>query len=344
MRLPAFLALSATTVAAVAVAAVLVLRQPETAAVTGSGELLFPALVGAANQISEIRIQKGSETTTIVRGDQAWSIRERGDYPASKEKIKQLVVELAQLRRLEAKTDNPERYASIGVEDVGATAGSTAVTVTDAQGQPLAKLLLGETPTTGAATDTHFVRIPGEPRAWLAEGALSADPAVATWIDQTVIDLPADQVAEVKVTRPDGKTLTAVKADAAAPHFALRELPRNRHLKSEDALDGMATALTQLQLQDLVMANQIDFSAASSSHARFRTFDGLIVDVELVQHDGKDWIRLSAAAAPGASAATVAKAEDLNRSTRGYAYNVYTWKVAPLLRSLDELTDAGSGA
>lgn len=344
MRLPAFLALTATTIAAVAIAGVLVAGQPRPSSSTGTGGLFFPALSGAANRIASIEIRRGGDTTTIALGEHGWGLKERGDYPVSVEKIKRLVVSLAQLRRMEAKTDRPERYASIGVEDVAPGAESTLVTLADAQGQPLARLLVGEIPTSGATSDAHFVRQPDDSRAWLASGAIDVDPAVSAWVEQTVVTVPGERVAEVKITRPDGSMLTSVKENAEAAHFTLREVPHNHRLKREDAADGLAGVLSDLQQQDLAMADQVPFPADGTTHARFRTFDGLIVDVDLVERDGKDWVRLSSKAAPNASPEAVAEAAALTERTKNYVFNVYSWKVAPLKRSLDDLIEPGSGS
>jgi hypothetical protein len=344
MRLPAFLALSATTFAAVVVAAILVVGEPRPSTSADVGGTFFPALTQSANEIATIRIQKGDATTTLVQGDGGWTVQERGNYPVSLEKLKQLVVSLSQLRRVEAKTDRPERYASIGVEDVAPGAGSTLVTLADAQGTPIAQLLVGETPTSGTATDVHFVRVPGEPRAWLAAGTLDVDPSVSTWIDRKVISLPGEGMAEVQITRPDGKTLTAVKPDKDASHFTLRELPPKHRLKNVDAADNMAIVLTDLELQDLKTVDKVAFPPEHTTHARFRTFDGVTVDVDLVEKDDENWIRLTPGTAPGASAAAVAQAQALAERTRGYAFSVYGWKVAALKQTLSDLTEAESGS
>lgn len=344
MRLPAFLALSATTAAAVVVAAILVAGEPRPTTSADAGGTFFPALAQSANDIATIRVQKGDETTTLVQGDHGWTVQEQGNYPASLEKLKQLVVSLSQLRRIEAKTDRPERYASIGVEGVAPGAGSTLVTLADTQGKPIAQLLVGETPASGTATDAHFVRMPGEARAWLAAGALDVDPSVSTWIDRKVISLPGDDVEEVRITRPDGGTLTAVKPDKDAPNFTLREMPQKHRLKHADAADNMAIVLTDLELQDLKTADKVAFPPEHTTHTRFRTFDGLTIDVDLVEQDGKDWVRLVPGTAPGASADVVAQAAALADRTRGYAFNVYNWKVAPLKQTLSDLTEPESGS
>lgn len=344
MRLPAFLALSVTTVAAVIVAGVLVASQPRASTSAGAGEALFPTLTAEANKIASIRIQRGGETTTIVQGEHGWVIKERGDYPASLEKVRQVVVALAQLRRVEAKTDRPDHYASIGVENSGPGTESTEVSILDSEGKPLAELLVGKAPASGGMTDAHFVRVPDEQRAWLAAGPIEVDPAVATWVDPTVVNLPSAAMAEVQITRPDGKKLTFVKADPDTPHFSLREMPRNHRIKQENSADSTAIVLTELQLQDLKLADQVAFPADGTTHAQFRTFDGLIVDLDLVEKDGKDWIRLTPTTKPGASPDAVAEAAALAERTRGYVFSVYSWKVAPLKRTLEDLTEAASGS
>ncbi len=47
-------------------------------------------------------------------------------------------------------------------------------------------------------------------------------------VDNTVIDLMAGEVAEARITHPDGETVTARKVSADDPDFGLVELPEGR--------------------------------------------------------------------------------------------------------------------
>lgn len=344
MRYPAFLGLSAVTAAAVLMAGILIVTDHRPSPVAGGGELFFPDLATTANTVESIHIQKGDHTVTLAATDQGWVLKERGDYPVSLEKIKQLVISLARTRKIEAKTDRADRYARIGVEDVAPDGGATEVTLADAQGKPVAQLLIGNAALAGEVSDGTFVRIPGEQRAWLAAGIFNVGAEPVDWVDPVLIDLPASDLAEVKVRRPDGGTITAVKTDAEAPHFTLRDVPHGQRLKREDAADGMGLVLTQLQLQDLAMADQVAFPAEDTFHVQFHTFDGLIVDADLVERDGKEWVRLTPSTAPGASEETLAKVSALKARLNGYAFAVPSWKVASLKRPLPELIEPASGS
>ncbi len=283
-------------------------------------------------------MKNGETTLTLAQTDDGWVIEDRNRYPASFEKIKSLVVGLGRLRRIEPKTERPDRYARIGVEDAGPGAASTEISLLDRDGAPIARLLVGNESFAGG-TDGRYVRIPGDARAWLAAGSLDLSLAIRDWAAPEVVDIAANEVREVRIRRPDGETITAVKTGADAPHFSLRPVPRGSRPKSPDIADGFANALSGVELDDVKPVADVAFPPGETTRVRFETFDGLIIDMDLVEHDQVNWIRLTPSSAEGASSETAARAAALAERTQGWAYQVSGWRLSQLKRPLKDFVE-----
>ncbi|MBI2993249.1 MAG: hypothetical protein HYY48_03630, partial [Gammaproteobacteria bacterium] len=98
--------LAGITIAVVATAvAVSVLRAPRQFA---ERELLFPKLGKNINDVAGIRVEGLGRTITLRRSGDTWGIEEADGYPALSERVKQVVVGVADLRIDSTKTSNPE--------------------------------------------------------------------------------------------------------------------------------------------------------------------------------------------------------------------------------------------
>ena len=87
---------------------------------------------------------------------------------------------LADLRLLEAKTDQADRHARLEVEDITAKdAKSRQVTLAGADGKPLADLIVGKQNYTSDLNGLRgvYVRKPGNAQAWLAQGSVELPTA-----------------------------------------------------------------------------------------------------------------------------------------------------------------------
>jgi hypothetical protein len=341
MRVRSFLVLCLVTTAAVAGAVALTARQEAPVVVTGAGDRLLPQLLDDANRIDQIRIVSGDKTVTLDRseaaaaaGSSGWAIAERNGYPASFEKIKSLVVGLAQLKRVDAKTGRPERYAQIGVEDPGPGAQSTEITVSDAAGQPLARVILGKESFAGG--DGRYVRIPGEAHAWQVSGTIEAEADARAWADAQVIDVPGSQIQSVWVRRPDGGTITAVRPDPDTREFVLRDVPAGRRQAHGGTADALGETLANVELEDVLPIDSVAFPRPETTRVRFETFDGLVLDIDLVNRDGGTWMRMTPDTTDQASADVKARATEIARRTDGWAYRVAEWRFSPLQKPLDD--------
>src|SRR5690606_28041381 len=102
-----------------------------------AGEKLVPALASGEAEVRSLVISHEGETITLESNtDGQWTIKERGGYPADPDKVRSLLVKLAQAELIEAKTRMPDRHALLELEDPTAEgAKSRSLKIMDGSGK-----------------------------------------------------------------------------------------------------------------------------------------------------------------------------------------------------------------
>lgn len=283
----------AAALALVAAIALQLAQKPRSETDAGKpAEALVPALVDHVNDVDKVVVTGAGNAVlaTLVRGKDGWTLQEKGGYAVDTGKLRAFLLRLADARLLEPKTSNKDRYAALGVEDVaGADAKGLQVEL-GGLAQPV-KLVVGNANTRGGGT---FVRRADDTQGWLASGSLAPEKTAADWLGRDLVDIDAARIAEVVLTRPDGKLVRAAKDAEGDANFTLADVPKGREPASEYTVNSLASGLDGLRFDDVVPAAQA-MPPEAARRARYAAFDGLVVEVLGWEADGKHYERLSAA-------------------------------------------------
>src|SRR5690554_4141837 len=79
------------------------MRAPQT---TVEKELLFPQLAGQINAVNSVTIQSHDGTVSLKQNNGQWVLESSDNYPALFNKIRAMLINLAELRIAEQKTSN----------------------------------------------------------------------------------------------------------------------------------------------------------------------------------------------------------------------------------------------
>ena len=299
-----------------------------------SDQAAFPGLSDKLDQVASVGVERSGLNLTFVRDGDKWLVAQKGDFSADAGKVRRIVLAMADMTLVEAKTQKPDLYPRLEVEDPG-KGKSTLITLKDKSGAALARLIVGKRrfDRLGAGNDGVYVRKPGDPQSWLARGALDFSDDMANWLDRRIIDIPDNRVAKVSLTQPDGTSLILSRT-APDAKFAVTGAPANAKYKSDAALGEPAMALETLDLDDVQAAAKLPVPDKGVTAASYTTFDGLTIGLKLFQHDNKDWIALTAAgsgkAAPEAKKITD-RASHWIYAIPGYKAKMMQTKLADLL-------------
>jgi hypothetical protein len=294
---------------------------------TLAGDLVLPGLEHTINAVTQVELRKGDGTHATMKEDSAgWIVGERG-WPADINKVRKLLLDLGALNVVEEKTRLPANYPQLGVEDVGSpSATGTRVDIV-APAHSWA-LIVGKT----SSAKSGYVRVVSAPQSFLAAPLLTLDADPRTWLEHALIDLRADRVRQVEEKPADGTGFSASRLRKAEGNFTVTPLPRGRQLAGPGAADAIAGALSGLLLDDAQKATAR--TAARASHALFRTFDGLEVEVAGHKEGTRTVVAISARSAGKDSAA---EAQKLNGRLEGWEFDVPDYKYAAIFTPLEQL-------
>ncbi len=342
MTRKAFFTLLAVTAVAVAAAAFAVAFDRRPVAPDLAGEPVLPGLVARLNDVAKIVVEGSGTTLTIERGADGWRLVERAGYPVDRERARGLLVALARLERLEPKTRRPELYERLELRDPEVEgARSRRVSLLDGEGKTIAALIVGKSKFSLSGDGGVYVRLPDDPQTWLARGELDLGTEPRDWLARTIADIPSKRVRRVVVRHPDGETVEVSKASPEESDFALAGLPDGAKVKSQFDVNGFASVLSGLDLDDVKPAGEVTFPPDDTLEAEIETFEGLVLELALAEIDGDRWLRLAVRRRPAADGDEDAAREAAALAERvdGWVYKVPAYKFTSFVKRRDELVE-----
>jgi hypothetical protein len=340
MQSRSLILLASATVVLVAIAIVVLASGDRGVSRAAPDQPAFPALAAKLGEVASVTVSRNGTTMTLIRDGDSWLVAEKGNYPANAAKISQIVRAMADLTLVEPKTQNPDLYPRLEVEDPG-NGKSALVAIKDKSGGDLAQAIIGKRryDRLGAGNDGVYLRKQGEAQAWLARGTLDPSGDPASWLDRQIIDISEKKVAKIALIQADGTKLVISRA-APDAKFAVEDAPADTKFKSESAISGPAAALETLDLDDVKPAGELSVPDKEVVKAYFTTFDGLTVDVRLMERDQSNWIAISTTGSGSAEA----EAKKIDDKVSHWTYAIPAYKANLLKTKLADLVEPAKGS
>jgi len=306
---------------------------------------MFPDL--DVSEAASLTVQSTEGEIEIVFNDDGeWVVPARGGYPARPGPPVQTIGGLAELELLEAKTARADWHHFLGLVDPADGGAGVKITLRNAAGDVLADVIVGNRPE-GNTTEADgrgriHVRRPGDDQTWLSRGSLSLHTDVTSWLATRLYDIDASRVREARVVPAAGESFTLQRA-FASDEFELIELPVGREILTPYVIEATATALTDMEVEDVRPEGDVDLTGGFE--VIFRTFDGLEVTFDIANPDGPDagWATILARftglpdAEPREAAAVAEEAANINVLADGWAFNLPSFQARQMTLQLNDL-------
>ncbi|MFK7887906.1 MAG: DUF4340 domain-containing protein [Gammaproteobacteria bacterium] len=317
---------------------------------------LFVGLSEGINDVDRVTVTgAGNEVkVTLVRGEAAWTVAQRGGYRADPAKVRKLLIDLADAQLIERKTARPENYAVLGVEDVSAQTATGVQIALGGLGAEQA-VILGNSARNNAAM---YVRRSAEAVSWVANARLRFDQTPAAWLVKDLIDINTSRMQRMRIEHADGEVVDVARAGV---NFEVLNAPDGKTLADSTTANETAGVINNLKFEDVVAAGQFDAGDAPSTKIEFRTSDGLVVDATATAANGKYYLSLTtrpeqltpadfaSAEAPAAGeptpaekviamfSAMQAQSADINQRVDGWVFSIPLFKYEQLTRRMDAM-------
>jgi hypothetical protein len=347
------------------VAAVVILLPGKTGRESSmENDVFLPALAAQVNDIDWLRLTVAGDVpvATFRREGSNWVVEEASSYRADWDQLKGFLAGLSRARVVEVKTDNPDYYSRLGVEDVS-SAEAAGVMVEFAENSGIPAVIIGND---AKARDGQYARLRDSAASVLLDLRVNLPRLQNGWLDKKIIDIPDAEVVEFSIGHPGDDGIRALKVSADDENFKLQNIPDGRQIKSEWSVNAPANSLAALDLE--AVAPAVNFNWDNSVLFRIVTADGLTVDVDLIvvgktesetgagetessePQEAEHWLRLRAgiyttaiegvAGTSDDDAVTAARAEEINRRVDGWAYRIPGYKHDPMTRKMEDLLKA----
>lgn len=234
--------------------------------------LALPQLVGDLNALQTLSFSDVEGTLGFQRVDGLWQFAQLPGLPVNQGKVREFLLDLADARFVEAKTDNAAYHDAIGL---GGSA--TRIILGDGQG-----LVLGK----AAAGSGRFARRIGDDQSYVAKGAAVPQLSLKNWADFDLPVAPRDSVTRVDVNDGEAPYSVVVTPEGQS----LEGLKDGEALGYDTVLDTVIAGAVFVDYDGVKNIDEVDWTGAGQT-----TFYGSSDTDRLVYRvvqDGDDlWLR-----------------------------------------------------
>lgn len=362
MKRSAFIILGAVAIVA-ALAAWKIGFKPHTAvlddtSIIAAGERLLPAFEQQANDINKVDIIGAGNTVfvTLTRDNNSWGVLQRDGYRANWDEVRNLLRELGQASIIAPKTARESMHARLGLADVSEdNTGGGLLRWGDAPDQAL---IIG---IEAADLTGRYVRQPDSAQTYLVDQILHVRTEPLDWLDKSILDWDASRLSEITVRHTDGDLIRIERSGADSLEMRLANLPENRELSGQWAINSIANSLVTLEADDVRKAT--GNVPEQATRALFVTDNGINLVVSLYQEQAVDvdvdggvvdepvyLARFDVSLEPGSSSGTSEsamepqkEAELLASQLDGWEYVIPDYKFNSINKRLEDMLKPLSG-
>ncbi len=317
--------------------------------------LLLPQISGQINAVDRVEIVTAGNrvVATLLKSDNGWQLEQMGGYRADWSDLQTLLSTLAQARVIETKTDKPGYYNRLGVEDI-AVANASGVLVKLGIGDQTTGIVIGHQ---AQLRQGQYVRVQNTAASALIDRRLDLSTGLLDWVESTILDINAAEVAEVEIIHPTGERVLVMRISADQTDFDLAGLPPDREVKSSWAVNSLGSVFSMLELETVQAEVSVDWNDAV--RMRLLLFSGVEIMAEMLEAGDEYLLRVSASH-PAANvldkqkndieiseaqknidnqaAIDVAKVvEDINQKTAGWIYGIPKNKYDAMVKKPEDL-------
>ena len=299
---------------------------------------LFPALIDSVNEITEVTIEDRRFKSILKKIDGVWYLHNKDNYPASTSGIKQLALELSNLKILEAKTSSVEKYAKLGVNNLSVEGSQASQITVSTSEKKLLSLLIGLSPK-GAKKAKRYIRLTDDTAAQLVAGQITASTNPIEWLDPQIIDLDSKSIKRLTIDVPEEKKIVVSKNTESEDFFTLQDIPESFEMKSKTIVSSIPAILMDLRLNDVISANVVT-NLEPAQKTTVTTFSGLEILLTDYIWENKHYTVFEAYLGKDKKELPNSTIKKINNIVQGWAYEIPAYKRRMINRKFDDLIQA----
>ena len=264
------------------------------------GQQLLPDL--AVNDVTALCFKQGKAELNLVKKDDVWAVKERGDYPANFGNLRELLIKFSDMKITKPVTSPRLAQLELLPPD---KSPSTLVEFKDAKGKSMKSLLLGakhnreareNSPYGGGAwPDGRYVMVDNDAKkvALINDVLSNTDPKPEEWLNKEWFKV--EKLRSIAITSTNATNNWKLSRDSETNEWKLAELKPGEQLDSSK-LSQVTSALSSPSFNDLATNSAPDKTGMDKPLlAKLETVDGFTYDIKVGNKIGDNDYYLKAA-------------------------------------------------
>jgi hypothetical protein len=286
------------------------------------------------NSVARLSIAQSTNSVTLVRTDSRWVVKERGDYPANFDEIRDSIRKLAEVKVVQTTEVGASQRPRLELtEPSSGTNSGTKVELLDAAGKPLKTLLLGKMvmkqggqPSPYGGPDgypvgRYVLPLPaGDTVSVVSDTLASLEPAPARWINKDFVKI--EKIRSIALTAPEATNSWTLSRDAETNSWTLANATADEAL-DKNKVGGVAGSFGGATFNDVLAGKSTaEAGLADPTKVGFTTFDGFTYELQTGKLLGDDYpltVTVEGAFAQSRTAGTDEKPEDKTKLDKEFA-------------------------
>lgn len=258
------------------------------------GQSVLPGLKANLSLAEKVLLDGKDSDTTLQLTDDKWLVMERFQFEADVTKLTGLLRSLAESKLQERKTSKPENFGRLGLEEgtddavvLEIHAGGNTYSILVGNSDPKRKgqyIRLYDDGNSASSVESGRAGLSNQ--VWFIDTKIDVPSDPGSWLATQILDIEAQKVIGIELTDGDA----VLKVSRVDDELKIEDLDVKAELRYPTVVDTLGRALVNVRMQDVVPATQVDFTVAKQ--AIFKLEDAPEIKLEVVQDDGKYWLRL----------------------------------------------------
>ncbi|MGI9569248.1 MAG: DUF4340 domain-containing protein, partial [Desulfobulbia bacterium] len=285
------------------------------------------------------------DSLTLIRDGNGWKIEERDGYPAKLAPVREVVLQLAQAKLVDAKTDRPAKHALLELENpADKKAKSKRVQLLDKSRKPIADadIVVGKKrwDAFGSGKSGMYVRKTDKDQTWLASLDLNSDLDIKNWVEENFFTYSPGDIESIEISYSGEDTLHLTPNKDKPGEFIFSNLPESKTIKKDANASPIGQAFKSLSLEDVKKLTSLDMKDVTAK----TTLDGkgLTIVFNLYKLGADDWISVQAKAEGDSSDDGMKIAANLNKKLAPWAFKIPKSAADTIFKRWSDLVDTGS--
>ncbi|PIR37413.1 MAG: hypothetical protein COV35_09990 [Alphaproteobacteria bacterium CG11_big_fil_rev_8_21_14_0_20_39_49] len=294
-------------------------------------------LQGKAEDVATIVVYNKDNRITIRKRGGKWIIEKMYDYVVDEAIINKLIVNVQELKVVEKKTENPERFEDLGVLGEIKEDYAVRVVMSDATEDIVyADFIRGKQRAFGKLSNENaiYVRKTDENQVWLVKGDLGYDISINTFLNRPEYDIAKERVMKATYTPQHGeeyeitRMMPTVDFDITAPS--------GKEPESKNQLNKMGEVLDDnFFIIGIRPDSSSSYSESFIQKISYKTYDGIDIILTVVENSGEGvWAKISARAYKNTSES---EAKRINDAAKGWVYKLSDETSDFILKKLSDI-------